>query len=126
LGDAFVRTVRHFWPELNDWLDCIPDTRFQPYVEYHQRFLTWWGLCLFLFELRARRNLDFDLDCRDTEILTNLNRLAKTKQTSRPVHKTLNHFLGHTGVAPYPQLRRHMLQELIRKKTLDAARLLGT
>jgi hypothetical protein len=73
--------------------------------------------------LGARRQLDFALDCRDSEILTNLNRLAKTKQDTRPVNKTLHHFLGHTGVAPYQRLRRQMLQKLIRGKALDAARL---
>lgn len=126
LGEAFVRTVRHFWPDLNDWLDQIPDPRFQPYVTYDKRFLVWWGLSLYLFQLGARRQLDFELDCRDSEILTNLNRLAKTKQDTRPVHKTLHYFLGRTGVAPYPKLRRQMLQSLIRGKALDAARLQGS
>ena len=120
-----MRTIRHFWPELNDWLDRIPDSRFQPFIVYDKRFLVWWGLCLYLFQLHSRRQLDFDLDCRDSEILTNLNRLAKTNQDTRPVHKTLHHFISHTGVSPYPQLRRQMLQRLIRGKALDAARLQG-
>lgn len=126
LGNAFVRTIRHFWPDLNDWLERIPDPRFQPYVVYDRRFLVWWGLSLFLFQLRARRQLDFELDCRDSDILTNLNRLANTKQETRPVHKTLHYFLGRTGVAPYAKLRRQLLQSLIRGKTLDAARLQGS
>lgn len=92
LGDAFVRTIRHFWPDLNDWLDRVPDARFQPFVTYDKRFLVWWGLSLYLFQLGARRQLDFELDCRDSEILANLNRLAKTKQDTRPVHKTLHYF----------------------------------
>lgn len=120
-----MRTIRHHWPELNGWLDEIPDSRFQPYVIYDKRFLVWWGLMLYLFQLAARRQLDFELDCRDSEILTNLNRLAKTEQDTRPVNKTLHHFLGHTGVAPYPRLRRQMMQRLIRSKALDAARLQG-
>lgn len=120
-----MRTVRHFWPEFNDWLDQVPDSRFQPYVVYHKRFLVWWGLLLYLLQLGARRQLDFELDCRGNDLLTNLNRLAKTKQQTRPVHQTLHHFLGHTGVEPYPKLRRQLLQRLIRSKALDAARLHG-
>jgi hypothetical protein len=123
LGNAFVRTVRHFWPDLNDWLDCIPDPRFAPRVIYDRRFLVWWGLCLYLFPLRARRQLDFELDRYGTQVLTNLNRLAKTKQTTRPVHDTLDYFIARTGPAPYAWLRRRMLQRLIRMKALDAARL---
>jgi hypothetical protein len=86
-----VRTVRHFWPELNNWLDRIPDRRFQPLVVYHKRFLVWWGLSLYLFQLGARRQLDFDFDCRDSDILLNFNRLAKTKQNTRPATKGGRH-----------------------------------
>jgi hypothetical protein len=125
LGEAFARTQRHFWPELNDWLDRIPDPRFQPRIVYDRRFLVWWGLCLYLFQLGARRQLDFDLDCRDSEVLTNLNRLAQTKQTTRPVHDTLHYFVGGTGAVPYAWLRARMMQRLIRMKALDAARLQG-
>ncbi len=120
-----MRTIRHFWPGLNDWLDEIPDPRFQPRVIYDKRFLVWWGMCLYLFQLNARRQLDFELDCRDSEILTNLNRLANTKQKTRPVHDTLHYFVGGSGVPPYPRLRRQMMQRLIRSKALDAARLHG-
>src|SRR5205807_2361020 len=28
LGEEWVRTLRHFWPEFNDWLDRVPDSRF--------------------------------------------------------------------------------------------------
>jgi hypothetical protein len=56
-------------------------------------------------------------------VLNNLNRLAKTEQTTRPVHDTLDYFIGRTGPAPYAWLRRCMLQRLIRMKALDAARL---
>lgn len=125
LGDAFVRTISHFWPDFNDWLQQIPDSRFQPFVTYDKRFLVWWGLLLYVFQLGARRQLDFELAAHDSDVLANLNRLAQTKQDTRPVNQTLHHFLGHTGVTPYPRLRRQMLQRLIRSKALDAARLHG-
>lgn len=115
--------MRHFWPELNDWLDRIPDPRFKPYIIYDKRFLVWWGLCLYLFPLRARRQLDFELDSRGTQVLTNLNRLAKTKQTTRPVHDTLDYFVGRIGSTPLAWLRGCMLHRLIRMKALEAARL---
>jgi hypothetical protein len=96
-----------------------------PLVIYNKRFLIWWGISLYLFQLGSRRQLDFDLDARGTEVLNNLNRLAHTQQETRPVHDTLDHFLGHTGAAPYAQLRAHMLRRLIRMKCLDEARLQG-
>jgi hypothetical protein len=125
LGEALLTTIRHFWPEFNQWLDGVPDTRFSPLIVYDKRFLIWWGISLYLFQLGSRRQLDFDLDARGTEVLNNLNRLAKTEQETRPVHDTLDHFLGHTGAAPYAELRTRMLRRLIRMRCLDAARLQG-
>jgi hypothetical protein len=120
-----VRTIRHFWPELNDWLDRFHDPRLQALVIYDRRFLVWWGISLYLFQLGSRRQLDFDLDARGTHVLDNLNRLAETEQDTRPVHKTLHYFLSRSGSASCAGLRTRMLQRLIRMKALDAARLQG-
>ena len=103
----------------------MPDTRFMPLAIYHKRFLIWWGISLYLFQLGSRRQLDFDLDDRGTQVLNNLNRFAQTEQETRPVHDTLDHFLEHTGAAPFAALRSRMLHRLIRMKSLDAACLQG-
>ena len=125
IGPDLVRTIRHFWPDLNDWIDEIPDQRDQNAITYKSRFLTWWGLSLFLFKLGSRRNLDFDLDARGTEVLNNINRLAGTKQTTRPVNKTLDDYLRQTGSEPLAALRTRMVRTLLRNKVLDKSRLLG-
>ena len=120
-----ARTVRHFWPDLNDWLDLIDDPRPQACVTYHKRFLVWWGLALFLFKLGSRRQLDYQLDDQGTCVLANLNRLAGTAQDSRPVHDTLDHFLDHVEPEAFAGLRTKMVRRLVRMKALDGARLLG-
>ena len=120
-----VHNIRHFWPELNDWLDRFHDPRSQRFIVYDRRFLVWWGISLYLFQLGSRRQLDFDLDARGTHVLDNLNRLAGTEQDTRPVHKTLHYFLCRSGSASCAWLRTRMLQRLIRMKALDAARLQG-
>jgi len=58
-------------------------------------------------------------------VLANLNRLADTRQTTLPVHDTLDHFIGHVRQAGWEQLRRRCVGRLLRMKALDAARLLG-
>lgn len=123
MAEVLVRTLRHFWSSFSAWLDQVPDTRFQPYVVYHRRFLLWWGIGLFLFKLGSRRQLDFDLRCEETYLLTNLNRLAQTHQETLPVHKTLVHFLSHVGWEPLVRLRTQMMRRLIRMKALDPSRL---
>jgi hypothetical protein len=117
--------VGHFFPELNAWLDQIPDPRFAPLVVYHKRFLLWWGLSLFLCKLSSRRQLDYQFNTDGPAVLGNLNRLAGTAQSSRPVNQTLEYFLERIGSAPIARLRQRMVQRLIRMKALDAARLQG-
>lgn len=125
IGPLLVQTVGHFFPEFNAWLDAIDDPRFLPFVIYHKRFLLWWGLSLFLFKLGSRRQLDFQLNTDGPAVLPNLNRLAGTRQKSRPVNQTLNYFLGRIGCPPLARLRTQMVQRLIRMKALDSARLQG-
>lgn len=125
IGPILALTVRHFFPQFNDWIDQIPDPRFQPFVIYHKRFLLWWGLTLFLCKLSSRRQLDFQCNTDGPYVLDNLNRLAGTQQQTRPVHDTLDYFLGRSGVAGVFGLRTLMMRHLLRMKVLDSARLLG-
>jgi hypothetical protein len=102
IGPILARTVRHFFPELNAWIDAIDDPRFLPLVVYHKRFLVWWGLGLFLCKLGSRRQLDYQFNRDGPEVLANFNRLADTMQESRPVNQTLEYFLGKSGAPPWP------------------------
>jgi hypothetical protein len=120
-----AQTVRHFFPQLNDWLDRLPDTRLQQACTYSTRFLAWWGIALYLFQLSSRRQLDFELRDGGAPVLANLNRLAQAEQTTLPVHDTLDHFIGHVQRAGWEALRQRLVQRLLRMKALDAARLLG-
>jgi hypothetical protein len=125
VGAALVRTVRHFWPELNGWLEALPDTRHQPFVVYDARFMVWWGLSLFLCKLESRRRLDFDLRDLETCVLPNVNRLAETHQETLPCHDTLDHFVGHVGDEAFARLRTGMVCSLLRSRVLEKSRLLG-
>jgi hypothetical protein len=120
-----VQTVRHFFPQLNAWLDHLPDSRVQDACTYPRRFLAWWGILLYLLQLGSRRQLDYDLRDGGPQVLANLNRLAQAGQTTLPVHDTLDHFVGHVPLAGWERLRTRMVQRLLRRKALDAARLLG-
>ena len=94
----------------------MPDTRFQPFVEYHRRFLLWLALLVFALRLGSRRQIDFDLRDLELCLLDNLNRLAATEQTRLPVTNTVDHFLEHTGgIEPFARLRQRCAQRLIRE-----------
>lgn len=120
-----MQTIRHFFPDFNDWLQAVPDSRDQDACIYPTRFLAWWGICLYLFQLGSRRQLNFRLDALGTCVLANLNRLADTHQQTRPVHGTLDHFLDHVPASALAAVRTRMIRQLIRTKVLEPARLQG-
>lgn len=125
VAQALVQTIRHFFPELNVWLRRLPDSRVAELCTYSTPFLAWWGMWLYLSQLGARRQLDFELRDGGPQVLANINRLAQTSATSLPVHDTLDHFLGHVPLPGWEQLRFRMVQRLLRMKAFDSARLLG-
>jgi hypothetical protein len=124
-GRALAQTARHFFPELNTWLDRLPDSREPRFCTYSTRFLAWWGIALYLLQLGLRRQLDYELRDGGPTVLANMNRLAQTEQTTLPVHDTLDHFLEHVHIGGWERLRTQMVQRLLRMKALDAARLQG-
>jgi len=108
---------------MKSWLVGVPDSRFQPFVEYPGSFLLWAGLLLYILRLGARRQLRFELD--SPQALENLNRLSGCAQRTMAHPDTLNHYLGHVDPEDLGGLRRAMVYRLIRMKVLDHARLLG-
>jgi hypothetical protein len=86
--------------------------------------MAWWGIALYLFRLGSRRQLDFELSA-DSGALANLNRLAGTRMDTRPVHDTLDHFLGHSNPEGFSRLRQRMIYRLIRAKVVDGSRVQG-
>ena len=55
VGPLFARTVRHFFPDCNAWLDKVPDPRCQEQITYHRRCLLWYGILLFVGKLGSRQ-----------------------------------------------------------------------
>jgi hypothetical protein len=120
-----VRTLRHFFPLWDTWLDQLPDRRDQEAITYPRRFLACWGILLYVLQLGSRRQLDYHLRAEGTQVLGNLNRLLDTDLTTRPVHDTLDYFAGHTTVAGSERLRTRLNRRLLRMKVFEATRVLG-
>jgi hypothetical protein len=125
IGPVFARTLRHFFPLWNTWLDQLPDSRDQEAITYPRRFLACWGILLYVLQLGSRRQLDYHLRAEGTQVLTNLNHLLDTDLTTRPVHDTLDYFAGHTTTAGGERLRTQLNRRLLRMKVFEATRVLG-
>src|SRR6516164_9916043 len=59
IGPLLVRTLRHFFPDFNAWLDELPATRHPDRLVYDARFLLWTALMLFVCKLGSRRQIDY-------------------------------------------------------------------
>ncbi len=125
VGPILARTVRHFFPDLNDHLDGAPEPRCKDKVVYHRRFLLWCGLALFLGKLGSRRQLDFKYREPGSSALANLNGLARTDQQGVPCNDTLDDYLAAIGAAPIAAVRAALMRRLLRMRVLDAARVQG-
>jgi hypothetical protein len=125
VGPIFARTVRHFFPDFNDWLDKAPDPRRQDRIIYHRRFLFWYGVLLFVGKLSSRRQLDYKYRETGTSVLENVNRLAATQQDTIPINDTLDDYLAQIGPKPVAALRAQMINRLNRMRALDSARVQG-
>jgi hypothetical protein len=125
IGPLLVRTIGHFFPAFNDWLDDFPEHRDPNRLIYHRRFLVWVGLFLFLAKLGSRRQIDFQLGEVGTKVLANLNRLAGTQQSGMPVNQTVDDYLAGIGSNPLIALRQHVMSRLLRMRALEAARVQG-
>jgi hypothetical protein len=125
VGPAFARTVRHFFPDFNAWLDQLPDPRCPERITYPPRFLLWYGVLLFVGKLGSRRQLDFKYREPGTCVLDNLNRLAQTGQQTLPCNDTLDDYLAKVAAGPIAAVRAHTINRLIRMRVLDEARVQG-
>jgi hypothetical protein len=117
--------VRHFFPDLNTWLDRVPDPRCPERITYPRRLLLWYGLLLFVGKLGSRRQLDFKYREEGTGVLDNLNRLAQTQQQTLPCNDTLDDYLALIKTTPVANLRTDLVDRLIRMRVLDPARVQG-
>jgi hypothetical protein len=125
IGPFLVQTIRHFFPDFNDWLDEFPDPRHPERSEYDKRFLLGCALMLFLCKLGSRRAGDFHFRAADSVVLDNLNRLFGTEQTSYPVNQTIDNYLANVGIPPLGRFRRSLIYSLLRGRVLESARVLG-
>lgn len=125
VGPAFARTARHFFPDLNSWLDAIADPRRQDRITYHPRFLLWYGILLFVGKLGSRRQLDFKYRLDGACVLANLNRLSGCSQDTLPCNDTLDDYLAPLPTSEAVNVRAQMMRRLIRMRALDDARVQG-
>ncbi len=123
LGEVLARTIRHFFPEWNSWLEELKDRRDPMRTIYPAPFIVTTGILMFLTKLGARRQMKYAFDTR--AMLANVNGLGGTRMKKIEHPDTLDYFVGRVPPTELPKLRTQMVRRLIRMKCLDRFRLQG-
>ncbi len=123
LGKILAKTVKHLFPDLNKWIQDLPDPRNIEKVYFDQRHIIWCGILLFLLHLKSKRQFG---RTTDTQLfLENLKCLSQTTEQEVAHQDTLSYYLEKQPYVHISELPIKMVQSLIRKKVLDSYRFKG-
>lgn len=120
----YIRVQRHFFEDLNDWIDEITDPRNESYCTYTQQDMVHLGILKNVCGVESMRQMNEKFNeeaCIDT--LSFLSGNAYLNEM--PDFTTLNNYLEKLSAACLSDLRKKMVTSLIRSKTFHKNRFLG-
>ena len=128
-GRQLLALIRHCFPELNRWLDALPDPRRQDLCTYLGRHI-WWQMLL-TFLLRDGSRNGFDADRNSGQLPENMLRLCAQEWDEQRLGKRRTvtcseNAKGHASrvaVSAVAQLLVLMVRRLMQMRLLDSARL---
>jgi len=117
-------TLRHFFPELAEWLGEIKDPRNPGYIVYPLKVLLLLGMLMFLSHAGSRNH--FNDQVRDVgELVGTLARLLGIRMDAMPHLDTLEKVLRRLSLEQVERLHVLLIRRLIRMKALDGWRVGG-
>lgn len=128
-GRQLLALIRHCFPELNPWLDALPDPRCQELCTYLGRHI-WWQIILTFLVRGGSRNA-FDADRNSGQMPENLLQLCEQAwETKRlGIRRTVTcsenakKHAARVPVRAVAQLLVAMVKRLMQMRMLDEARL---
>ena len=123
--------IRHCFPELNRWLDALPDPRCQELCVYLGRHL-WWQMLL-TFLLRDGSRNAFDGDRNSGQLPENMLRLCAQEWDGERLgqrrtvtcSENAKRHASRVSVSAVAQILVLMVRRLMQMRLLDSARLFG-
>lgn len=132
IPSSLKAVVRHCWPELNRWLNSLPDPRFQPMCRYTGAHL-WWEIILMFLSRGASRHA-FDVSRNLGHMPENVLELCDqdwdedlfgVQRTVTCSDNTVHH-AKRVPVSAVAQIPLAMVKRLMNMRMLDAGRLFDT
>lgn len=124
LAQELTITLRHFFPELAEWLGDVNDPRNPNYTVYALKLLLLMGILMFLTHSGSRNH--FNDQARDVgELARTLARLLNMQVETLPHLDTLEKVLRRLSPEQIERLHVLLIRRLIRMKALDDWRIGG-
>ena len=123
IGPALLKTLRHFFPNFASWLASTPDPRDPRFIVYPISYVLMSGILLFLTKLGSRRQMRFHF--HTTPFIANVNFLLGTSLETMLHPDTLAWLTKRLPLEALEDLRRTMINQLLRRKVFEKDRLLG-
>lgn len=120
----FIKIVKHFFKNLNQWIEEMTDPRHPSYSIYTQNDLIFMGVMKNVCSIESMRQMDENFNeetCIDTMRILSGNK----KLEEMPHYDTLNYYLERLSPECLSELRKQMVNSLIRGKQFYNNRLLG-
>lgn len=129
--DLLTATTRHCWPELNQWLNELPDPRFEPMCRYSGAHL-WWQVIMTFLTRGGSRNA-FDEHRNLGALPENIRRICGQHWDEHRLGATRTvtcsensvHHAGRVDTSEVEQIPLKMIRRLMSMRMLDAGRLFG-
>lgn len=122
--DVLLKTVNHFFPDMNDWFNEVKEFRNVIMCRYTRSHLIWSGVLMYLLHCGSRMQYNCETDTREFTI--NMKKLCGQKDVDTMAHgDTVAWFLSNVSDDCFKVILSKLIKRLIRMKALDAFRFNG-
>jgi len=124
LVQVLSTTLRHYFPQFNQWLQGLTDVRNQELITYEKETILWSGLLALLTKRQSRMNISHQM--RQDNFCDNLKSLCgQDDLKSVPHGDTVEYLMMRLKTEELEGIQVKMMQKLLRNRVLERYRLLG-
>jgi len=117
---ALIESQRHYYPKLQKRLNEVKDPRDKRYIRYNCSTLLGTGITKNICGISSMQQMTADFN--DGERIKNISTFVDNKNDELPHYVTLNDFLERLDISELQQVRKDIINHLIRMKSFDDAR----
>ena len=122
VGLMFV--IRHFFKNLNEWIEEMEEPRHQSYITYTQSDYVYMGILKNICGVKTMHSMEEQFN--EKICIKTLGILSGNKELHEMPHSdSLNYYLEKLSPDCLAQLRKKMIKSLLRMKSFNRGKLLG-